>query len=321
MPGMEWLNYHHLLYFWMVAREGSIAKACEELRLAQPTISGQLRMLEDELGEKLFVRAGRGLVLTEVGQVVFRYAEEIFSLGKEMTEVVKGQQPGRPLRLVVGVTEVLPKLVAYRLLEPALRGSDPVRLVCWEGKLDRLLAELAVHGLDVVLADAPVPSILRVQAYSHLLAESGVSLVAVPRMASKYRRHFPKSLNGAPFLLPTDNTVLRRSLEQWFDAEGIRPTNAGEFEDSALLKAFGPSRVRHFCHPHAHRSGSPASISGSPHWAHPIHSRTVLCYFGGAEASASRSRGDFKSRQTHTGHECVKGRRGFAQGQKMMFLE
>jgi len=239
MSDMEWLNYHHLFYFWVVAREGSVSKACEELRLAQPTISGQLRRLEDDLEEKLFARAGRGLVLTEVGQMVFRYAEEIFSLGKEMTEVVKGRQPGRPLRLLVGVTEVLPKLVAYRLLEPALRGADPVRLVCWEGKLDRLLAELAVHGLDVVLADAPVPSILRVQAYSHLLAESEISLVAIPRMASKYRRRFPQSLNGAPFLLPTDNTVLRRSLEQWFEAEGIRPTNAGEFEDSALIKAFG----------------------------------------------------------------------------------
>ncbi len=190
-------------------------------------------------GEKLFTRVGRGLILTEVGQVVFRYAEEIFSLGKEMTEVVKGRQPGRPLRLVVGVTEVVPKLVTYRLLEPALNGPDPVQLVCWEGKLDRLLAELAVHGLDVVLADAPVPSILRVQAYSHLLAESEVSLFAIPKMASKYRRRFPKSLNGAPFLLPTDNTVLRRSLEQWFDTEGIRPANAGEFEDSALIKAFG----------------------------------------------------------------------------------
>jgi LysR family transcriptional regulator, transcriptional activator of nhaA len=239
MSEMDWLNYHHLYYFWVVAREGSIAKACEELRLAQPTISGQLRVLEDMLGGKLFARAGRGLVLTEVGQVVFRYAEEIFSLGKEMTEVVQGRQLGRPLRLVVGVTEVLPKLVAYRLLEPALRGPDPVRLICWEGKLDGLLAELAVHRLDVVLADAPMPSILRVRAYSHLLVESGISLFASPQKAAKYRRHFPKSINAAPFLLPTDNTVLRRSLEQWFENEGIRPTNAGEFEDSALLKAFG----------------------------------------------------------------------------------
>jgi len=239
MSGMEWLNYHHLHYFWVVAREGSIAKACEELRLAQPTISGQIRELEGMLGEKLFSRVGRGLVLTEVGHVVFRYAEEIFSLGEEMTEVVQGRQLGRPLRLVVGVTEVLPKLVAYRLLEPALRGPDPVRLICWEGKLDQLLAELAVHRLDVVLADAPMPSLLRVRAYSHLLVESGVSLFSSPKIAGTYRRRFPKSLHGAPFLLPTDNTVLRHSLEQWFESEGIRPTNAGEYEDSALLKAFG----------------------------------------------------------------------------------
>ncbi len=236
---MEWLNYHHLHYFWVVAREGSIAKACEELRLAQPTISGQLRVLEDMLGGKLFTRVGRGLVLTELGQVVLRYAEEIFALGKEMKEVVQGKQVGSPLRLLVGVTDVLPKLVAYRLLQPALTGPDPIRLICIEGKLDRLLAELAVHGLDVVLADAPLPSILRVKAYSHLLAESEVSLLAPPQIASKYRRRFPKSLHGAPFLLPTDNTVLRRSLEQWFEANDIRPMIVGEFEDSALLKAFG----------------------------------------------------------------------------------
>ncbi len=239
MSNMEWLNYHHLQYFWMVAREGSIARACEKLRLAQPTISGQIRVLEDMLGEKLFTRVGRGLVLTEVGQVVYRYAEEIFSLGKELTEVVKGQQSRGPLRLVVGVTEVLPKLVAYRLLEPALRGPKPVRLICWEGKLDQLLADLALHRIDIVLADAPMPSIPRVRAYSHLLVESGISLFASPRIAVKYRRRFPQSLNGAPFLLPTDNTVLRRSLEQWFESEKIRPTNAGEYEDSALLKAFG----------------------------------------------------------------------------------
>ena len=239
MSGMEWLNYHHLQYFWVVAREGSIARACEILRLAQPTISGQIRMLEETLGGKLFTRAGRGLVLTELGQVVFRYAEEIFSLGKEMAEVVQGRQLGHPLRLVVGITEVLPKLVAYRLLEPALQGSEPVRLICWEGKLDQLLADLALHRLDIVLADAPMSSISRVRAYSHLLVESGISLFAIPKMAAKFRRNFPKSLHEAPFLLPTDNTVLRRSLEQWFESENIRPTNAGEYEDSALLKAFG----------------------------------------------------------------------------------
>jgi LysR family transcriptional regulator, transcriptional activator of nhaA len=239
MLAMEWLNYHHLYYFWIVAREGSIAKACEELRLAQPTISGQLRMLEEDLGEQLFRRAGRGLVLTDVGHMVYRYAEEIFSLGREIKEVVRGAKPERSPRLVVGVTEVLPKLVAYRLLEPALQGTDPIQLVCWEGKLENLLAELAIHRLDLVLADAPLPPMLGIRAYSHQLIECGVSIMAPPGMAPKYRRRFPRSLNGAPFLLPTDNTVLRRSLEHWFENHAIHPKVVGEFEDSALLKAFG----------------------------------------------------------------------------------
>lgn len=236
---MDWLNYHHLYYFWTVAREGSIAKACEELRLAQPTISGQLRMLEDDLGEKLFRRAGRGLVLTDVGQMVYRYAEEIFSLGKEIKEVVRGAKPERSPKLVVGITEVLPKLVAYRLLEPAVKGTDPIGLICWEGKLENLLAELAIHRLDIVLADAPLPPMLGIRAYSHQLIECGVSIMAPPRMAPKYRRRFPRSLQGAPFLLPTDNTVLRRSLEHWFESHAMHPKVVGEFEDSALLKAFG----------------------------------------------------------------------------------
>jgi len=235
---MEWLNYHHLFYFWVVAREGSIAKACDELRLAQPTISGQLRMLEEDLGEKLFKRMGRGLILTEVGLIVYRYAEEIFLLGKEIKEVVKGGQTERSPRMVVGITEVLPKLVAYRLLEPALQ-SDPIQLICWEGKLENLLADLAIHRLDIVLADAPLPPMLGIRAYSHELIDCGVSLMAPPQMAKKYRRRFPQSIRGEPFLLPTDNTVLRRSLENWFGAHDIHPKVVGEFEDSALLKAFG----------------------------------------------------------------------------------
>lgn len=239
MSNMDWLNYHHLLYFWVVAREGSIAKACEELSLAQPTISGQLRMLEDDLGEKLFKRAGRGLVLTEVGHTVYRYAEEIFGLGKEIKEIVRGGRPERSPRLIVGVTEVLPKLVAYRLLEPALREPDPVQLICWEGKLENLLAELAIHKLDVVLADAPLPPMFGIRAYSHLLIECGISFMAPPQLAKKCQRRFPQSIKSAPFLLPTENTVLRRSLEHWFGAHDIHPRVVGEFEDSALLKAFG----------------------------------------------------------------------------------
>lgn len=238
---MEWLNYHHLLYFWVVAREGSIARACEKLYLTQPTISAQLRALERSLGEKLFTRVGRTLVLTEVGQVVFRYADEIFSLGRELTDTLKGRARGRPVRFLVGVVDVLPKLIAYRLLEPALRLTEPVHIVCREDKPDRLLADLAVHELDLVLADAPIGPTIKVRAFNHLLGECGVTIFGTAQLAGAYRRNFPRSLNGAPLLLPTDNTMLRRSLEQWFAAEDIHPLNAGEFEDSALLKEFGQS--------------------------------------------------------------------------------
>jgi len=236
---MEWLNYHHLLYFWLVAREGSLARASTELRLAQSTVSGQIRSLEHALGEKLFARSGRRLVLTEIGRVVYRYADEIFSLGRELQDVIKGRPVGRPLRLVVGIADVVPKLVARRLLEPALMLSVPVHLVCHEDKPDRLLAELAVHGLDVVLADAPVGPSVRIRAFNHLLGESDVVFFATAKLAAAYKRGFPKSLDGAPVILPTENTTLRRALDQWFATRSIHPRVVGEFEDNALLMVFG----------------------------------------------------------------------------------
>jgi LysR family transcriptional activator of nhaA len=236
---MRRLNYHHLLYFWSVAREGSIARACAQLHLTQPTISAQLRSLERALGARLFVRVGRGLVLSETGRVVYRYADEIFSLGREMQDTLQGRPPGRPMRLVVGVADALPRLIAYRLIEPALRLPEPVQIVCQHGRLEHLLAQLALHSLDVVLADAPAGPTTKIQAFNHLLGECGVSVVGAPRLAAAHRRGFPRSLDGAPFLLPADNTVLRRSLEQWFDAERIRPLVRGEFADPALLKVFG----------------------------------------------------------------------------------
>ena len=165
---MEWLNYHHLLYFWTVAKEGSIAKACGTLNLAQPTISGQLRVLEETMGEKLFVKAGRGLVLTEVGQVVFQYAEEIFGLGRELQDVLKGRPRGRPRRLLVGISDMVPKLIAYRVLQPVLSMAEPVQLVCEEGSPQQLLTDLVEHRLDVVLADVPITPMARVRAYNHL---------------------------------------------------------------------------------------------------------------------------------------------------------
>lgn len=237
---MEWLNYHHLYYFWIVAKHGSIARAVEELRLAQPTISGQIKLLEDTLGEKLFVRAGRGLALTEVGQLTYRYASEIFSLGREFQDVLKGRpSAGRPVPFRVGVSDLVPKLIAYRILEPALQLSEPIQLVCREDAPEILLAELSNHQLDLVLADTAIPSTIRVKAYSHLLGSCGVLLFAARDMAAKYRRGFPHCLDGAPFLLPMEGSTLRRSLDQWFDQNQIRPRIVGEFQDSALLKTFG----------------------------------------------------------------------------------
>lgn len=236
---MEWLNYHHLLYFWSVAKHGSIARACDELRLAQPTISGQIRALEQSLGEKLFERSGRGLKLTEFGRVVLEYAEEIFSLGKELTTAVKRGKPGRLMKFMVGVADSVPKLFTSRILEGALILPQRVKLVCKEDKLDRLLGELAIHTLDIVLADTPVPPTVNVQAYNHLMGESTVSLFAEATLAKAYSKHLPESLNGAPFLLPAGNATLRRSMDDWFHSQGIRPVVLGEFEDSATLKAFG----------------------------------------------------------------------------------
>jgi len=249
---MEWLNYHHLLYFWTVVRAGSITKASDQLRLSQPTISGQLRMLEQFFGEKLFVKSGRNLRLTDFGAVVYRYADEIFSVGRELLHTVRGRAVGdRPLRLFIGITDALPKLVAYRLIEPALRMAEPVQVVCREGKAERLVADMAVNALDIVLADSPLNPELRVRAFNHLLGECGVTFFGAPAAAGQYRRRFPQSLDGAKVILPTNNTAMRRSLDQWFEEQNIRPRIAGEFEDSALLMTFGQAGVGIFPVPSA----------------------------------------------------------------------
>ena len=246
---MAWLNYHHLLYFWTVARLGSIAKATSELHLTQPAISAQLRTLERALGEKLFMKSGRNLVLTDVGRLVFRYADEIFTIGRELQETLSGRPTGRAPRFTVGIADAMPKLLAFRLLEPALESAGPIRLVLREDKPERLLADLAIHALDLVLADAPVSPAVKVRAHSHLLGESGVTIFGAPSLARAYRRRFPSSLDGAPFLVPTDNSVLRRSLDQWFDRQGIRPLLIAEIEDGALLKVFGQRGIGLFAAP------------------------------------------------------------------------
>lgn len=236
---MEWLNYHHLLYFWTVVRAGSIHKASEQLRVSPPAISAQLKLLEGQLDAKLLTRSGRRLVLTEMGRTVFSYAEDIFTLGRELMDVVKNRPIGRPLRLDVGVVDVMPKVVVQTLLEPALHLREPVRIVCREATSDLLLGRLATHELDVVLSDSPVDPSVKIRAYSHLLGECGVTFVAGQKTAERYRRKFPQSLSGAPMFLPTDNTALRRNLDFWFESRGIRPVVVGEFEDYALLRAFG----------------------------------------------------------------------------------
>ncbi len=236
---MNRLNYHHLLYFWTVARKGTIAEACKELHLAQPTVSGQIRALERSLGAKLFDRIGRNLVLTDQGRVVYRYADEIFSLGRELQDTMAGRPTGHGLRLDVGVADVLPRLIVYRLLEPALHLNEPVQLVCHDDKTELLLARLAMNQLDVVLSDVSVSPTVKVRAFNHLLGECGVSFLGSAELVAKYRRGFPQSLEGAPFLLPADGTALRRLLDQWFNTEDIRPMIVGEFGDYDLFEVFG----------------------------------------------------------------------------------
>jgi LysR family transcriptional activator of nhaA len=246
---MEWLNYHHLLYYWMVVRTGSVAAASAELKLASPTISVQIRRLEEQLGEKLLRRSGRHVVPTEMGQVVYRYADEIFALGRELVDTARGRPTGRPMHVVIGVHDVVPKSIARWLIEPALKLSDPVRITCREGSSEQLLAELSVQRVDVVLADAPISPTVKVRAYNHLLGESGLSVLGVPWLVRKYRPGFPKSLHDAPMLLPTPNTAVRRTLDQWFDGLGIRPRVVGEFDDSELRWEFGGTGIGAFTAP------------------------------------------------------------------------
>lgn len=248
---MDQPNFHYLLYFWTVAREGSILAACKKLLVSQPTVSTQIRSLERSLGQPLFHRRGRRLELTEMGHVALRYADEIFTLGRELSETFRGRPAGRKLRFTVGVADVVPKLIAYRLLEPALQLSEGVELICREGKSDRLLADLAVHELDIVLSDAPIGPNVNVRAFSHLLGESSLAVFGPSSEAKKLRKRFPQCLSEEPLLLPAENCTIRRVLNQWFTSNGIAPRVAGQFEDSALLKAFGQAGVGLFFAPTA----------------------------------------------------------------------
>lgn len=234
--GMEWINYHHLRYFWATAREGSLAAAAARLRVSQPSISEQIRDLEATLGEKLFRKEGRKNRLTEAGHVVFGYAEEIFALGQEMLSSIKQRPGARSLRLNVGIVDSLPKHVSNDILAPAFSSPRPVHMVCREGKLEDLLAQLAAHRLDLVLADEPAPSSANLKLFTHPLGESGATFCAAPALARKLRRGFPKSLHNAPALLPSESSTFRRSLEAWFRHVQVQPRLLAEFDDLALMK-------------------------------------------------------------------------------------
>lgn len=233
------INYKHLHYFLMVAKEGSIARACERLHLTPQTISGQLSLLEDQLDVALFNRTGRNLELTDIGRLVMSYAEEIFSLGGELEDAVRNLPDKRPLVFKVGVADVVPKSIAYRLLAPALQLPESVRIVCRENTIDALLADLAVHKIDLVIADAPIPQGVIVRAFNHSLGECGITFFAESGLARKLNQDFPQSLNSAPLLIPSEMTVVQSRLLQWFDRLHIHPQIVGEFDDSALMKAFG----------------------------------------------------------------------------------
>jgi len=233
---MDWLNYHHLRYFWTVAKEGGLRQAAERLRVSQPSISAQIRELEDALGEKLFRRQGRANVLTDAGQIALRYADEIFNLGGELTKAVKQSPSAQVLRLHVGVADAVPKLVTNEILKPVFDMTQHIHVICREGKAAELIAHLAAHRLDIVLADEPASSSHQGRVYNHHLGESGVTFCAERKMAAALKRGFPKSLHLARALLPAETTALRRSLEKWFRVIGVRPQVVADFEDAALMK-------------------------------------------------------------------------------------
>jgi LysR family transcriptional activator of nhaA len=232
---MDWLNYHHLRYFWTVAKEGSLARAAAKLHVSQPSISEQIRELEEALGEKLFRREGRNNVLTEAGQIVFGYAEEIFALGRELLGAVKQRPGAKTLRLYVGVADSFPKLVTNEILKPAFTLPQMVHVVCREGKLEDLLAQLAAHRLDLVLADEPASSSVNLKVFNHPLGATGTTFCAERKLAVRLKANFPQSLHEAPALLPVDNTALRRALDSWFRDHQIQPQVVAEFEDLALM--------------------------------------------------------------------------------------
>jgi len=237
------MNLKHLYYFWKVARHGGVVRASEAIHISPQTLSGQIKLLEDRVGTALFKRQGRSLELTEAGKLALEYADEMFALSAELDQILRQYPQGRAVEFRVGVSDALPKSLAYRLLRPAIKLDVPVRIVCREWRLDRLLAELALHRLDLVISDSPVPANVDIKAYSHKLGESGVTFMAHPRLAKQSRLAFPKNLEQLPLLLPGGDSATRKAINEWLDRQRLRVSIAGEFDDAALMAAFGREQV------------------------------------------------------------------------------
>lgn len=248
---MVTLNYKHLRYFWTVAKAGSIARAAQQLQRTPQSISGQIQDLESALGTELFRRAGRGLELTDVGRHALLYADRIFTLGDELLDDLRERPARRALEFKVGVAEGMPKAMVYRMIEPALQLAEDVRLICREGRLPFLLADLAVHRFDMVIADRPMPANLNVRGFSHLLGECGLTFFGSPQLLDTLPGTFPALLDQAPFLLPGEDAAIRPRLLRWFDEQDIRPRIVGEFDDSALMNSFGQTGTGLFVAPTA----------------------------------------------------------------------
>ena len=245
------LNFRHLHYFWVVAKEGSVTRAAERLGLAVQTVSTQLSLLEQAIGKSLLAPQGRRLVLTEAGRLALAYADQIFLLGEQMQDALAATEDEPTMRLAVGISDSLPKLISSRLLEAALRLPQRVKLVCYEDKFESLLGDLSMHKLDVVLTDRPAPSGTALRVFSHLLGESDIALFGSKELAKRYRPNFPVSLSGAPMLLPTRNNLIRGRIDHWFESRNLRPDVVGEFDDNALLNTFGRSGLGLFPAPFA----------------------------------------------------------------------
>ena len=234
------MNYGHLHYFWVAAKAGGIMRAAEQLHTAPQTLSTQIKLLEEQLGQKLFRRSGRHLALTEMGSVVLGYADGIFALGAELEGAARQARSGpRTLDFRVGVTDSVTKAVAYRLLEPALDVAEPVRLICGEGKLPDLLSQLALNRIDLVIADEPMPRRVSVKAFNHALGSSAMTFFCAPKLKPLLKQPFPQCLNNAPMLLQAASTAIRQQFVSWLSRHGIHPRVIAEFEDGALMKAFG----------------------------------------------------------------------------------